>query len=378
MFNTKSIIWRINMNHRTISFRQAAGSALLALIVLLCLPVSAASMKLGALPVGTSPDSVDFTASEIYVLDRGTISAYSLPDLVLRRTFCGSGTAFGQLSRGHNWDQAVRVASGKVIAEDNDNILFFSPDGRFLSEKAKPANTAWYIPIGDRYVAKSMIVAGNPPLQYIRAVLYDADLKEIKELYRQKWFQQQNPPGFTTEFPGDLLHYAVAGDKIFIDRSPEGWAIGIYDAGGREISLLKKDFTPMPMTPADRERETAQVRREKRVAAMIRRAGSWEKLREVWSFAFSDFKPALRELQAYGNNVLVRTFEKKGDETKFVLLDPQGGVSKELFLPVGTDAETEARVCGTAFYKIIDGRVYFLRHNLEQDVWEVHVAAAGL
>jgi hypothetical protein len=372
---------RINMNHRTGSLRQAVGSALLALAGLLWLPfpASAASTKLGALPAGMSPDSVDFTASEVYVLDRGTISVYSLPDLVLRRTFCGSGTAAGQLSRGHNWDQAVRIASGKVIAEDDNNILFFTPDGRFLSEKTKPADTTWFIPIGDRYVAKSMIATGNPPLQYIRVVLFDAGMKEIKELYRQKWFQQQNPPGFTTEFPGDLLHYAVADDKIFIDRSPEGWSVGIFDAGGRELSTLKKDYTPIPMTPADRERETTQVRREKRVAAMIRRAGSWEKLRDVWSFAFSDFKPALRELQAYGENVLARTFEQKGDETKFALLDPQGRVQKELFLPVGTDAETEARVCGTAFYKIIDGRVYFLRHNLEQDVWEVHVATvAGL
>jgi len=368
------------MNHRTSGFRRAAGSALLALAVLLCLspPPAAASTKLGALPAGISPDSVDFTASEIYVLDRGTISVYSLPDLVLRRTFCGSGTAAGQLSRGHNWDQAVRIASGKVIAEDNDNILFFSPDGRFLSEKKKHTNTVWFIPIGDRYLAKSMIVAGNPPLQYIRAVLYDADLKEIKELYRQKWFQQRNPPGFTTDFPGDLLHYAVVGDRIFIERSPEGWVVGIYDAGGRELSTLKKDFTPIPMTTADRDLATARVQREKRVATMIRMAGSWEKLREVWSFAFPDFKPALRELQAYGDNVLARTFEQKGDETKFLVLDPQGRVGRELFLPVGTDAETEARVSGTAFYKIIGGRVYFLRHNLEQDVWEVHVAAAGL
>jgi len=364
------------MAHRILMLR-TAGLRVAALAALLWLPLSAgAPKKLGVLPAGTSPDSADFSAGEIYVLDRGTISVYSLPDLILLRTFCGRGREAGQLSPGHHWDQTVRIVSGKIIAEDDHKILFFTPDGRFLNEKIKPANSTWFIPIGDRFAAKSMIVTGTPPLQYIRIALYDADLKEIKELVRQKWFQQRNPPGFTTEFPGDLLHYAVAGDKIFVEKSLEGWAIGIFDAEGREITTAKNPFIPIPMTPADRDRETALVRREKRVAAMIARAGSWEKLREVWSFAFSDFKPALRELQAYGDNVLVRTFEQKGEESKFLLLDPQGHILKELSLPLGTDAETEARVCGTAFSKIIDGRVYFLKNNPEQALWEVYVAMA--
>ena len=363
------------MHHRT-KLPQTVGRGVLALAASLCLalPAAAASQKLGALPAGMSPDSVDFTASEMFVLERGTISVYSLPDIVLRRTFCGGGTAAGELSPRHSWDQAVRLASGKVIAEDNDKIIFFTPEGRFLGEKPKPANSAWFVPVGQGFAAKSMVLAGSPPLQYIRVALYDADLKEIRELYRQKWFQQRNPPGFTTEFPGDLLHFAVAGDKIFVEKSPEGCVVGIFDAGGREISNVKIPYAPIPVTPADRERETALVRTEKRVAAMIARTGSWEKLREIWSFAFSDLKPALRELQAYGDNVLVRTFERKGGETKFLLLDPQGRVRKEFFLPEGTDAETEARVCGTAFFKSVDGKHYFLRLDPEHNVWEVRVA----
>jgi hypothetical protein len=366
------------MNLQKNIVRPAARRAVRALAVWLCLqlPAAASSKKLGVLPAGTSPDSVDFSAAEIFVLDRGTISVYSLPDIVLRRTFGGSGTAAGKLWPRHNWDQTVRLAAGKIIAEDNNKMIFFSPDGRFLGEKPKPPDTVWFVPVGDGFAAKSMVKSGNPPLQHIRISLYDADLKEIKELFRQQWFQQLNPKGFTTEFPGDLLHFAVAGDKIFIEESPGGWVIEIFDAAGRKISTVKNPYSPIPVTSTDREREIASVRREKRVAAMIARTGSWEKLREVWSFVFSEVKPALRELQAYGDEVLARTFEQKDEETKFLLLDPQGRVRKELFLPAGTDAETEARVCGTSFFKIVDGRCYFLRHQPEQDLWEVHVAAA--
>ncbi len=366
------------MNHRPKAFLPAARWAALALAVLLCLPLPAAgpSKKLGELPAGTSPDSVDFSASEIFVLDRGTISVYSLPDLAFRRSFCGPGTGNDKLWSRHNWDQTVRLVPGKIIAEDNNKLIFFAPDGRFLGGKTKPENSTWFVPFGKGYAAKSMVVEGTPPLQYIRIALYDAELNEVKELYRQKWFQQQNPPGFSTEFPGDLLHFAVAGDKIFIEESPRGWAIEVFDVQGQKILDVNKPFSPLPVTSADRERDAALVRGEKRVAAMMAMSGSWEKLQKIWSFVFSDFKPALRELQAYGNDVLVRTFEEKNGQAKFLILDPRGNIRKELFLPVGTDAETEARVCGTAFFKIVDGRYYFLLRHPERDVWEIHVAPA--
>jgi len=49
-------------------------------------------------------------------------------------------------------------------------------------------------------------------------------------------------------------------------------------------------------------------------------------------------------------------------------------IRKELFLPLGTDAETEARVCGTSFFKMIDGRFLFLRRDPTKDLWEVQQA----
>jgi len=134
------------MDRRMNVMKLPASRLGLVLAVWLCFQSTAAasSKKLGVLPAGTSPDSVDFSAAEMLVLDRGTISVYSLPDIVLRRKFCGSGTAAGELSPRHNWDQTVRVVPGNIIAEDNDKIIFFSPDGRFLNEKIKPADTAWF------------------------------------------------------------------------------------------------------------------------------------------------------------------------------------------------------------------------------------------
>jgi len=349
-------------------------SALLFFAFLWGFSPTAAGQVLGLLPAGMSPDSVDFTASELYVLERGKVSVFSLPDIVRRRTFGGSGNGPGKLAPRHHFDQALRVIGDRVLVEDNNKIIVFSTAGQLMEEKRKPESTIWFIPIGDRFVAKSMVVSGQPPTQYIRLVLYDSKLHEIKELYRQEWFQQQDPPGFSTMLLGDLLHFAVVQDKICVEESPKGFVIELFDPDGNKISTIKKSIAGIRVTEQDRDREMTLVRKEKRVAAMIALTGSWEKLRQIWKISFPETTPALRELQSCGDNLLVRTFERRANAEKYLLLGLDGTIQRELFLPFVSDAETEARVSGTAFFKLIGERFFYLWQNDGSDRWEVRLA----
>jgi hypothetical protein len=344
------------------------------LALLSCLARPARAQMLGGLPIGMNPDSVDFTDSELYVLERGTVSVFSLPGIVRLRTFGGAGRGPGELSPNHSFDQTVRVIGETVLMEDNDKLVMFSKAGRLIGEKRKPANTVWFVPIGNRFVAKSMVVTGNPAIQYIRVVIYDSELREVKELYRQKWFQQQDASGFSTELLGDLLHFAVVGDRICVEESPKGFVIETFDVAGNRVSTIERACVAVPVTDADRKREMALVRREKRVAAMIAKTGSWEELRRIWTISFPDRKPPIRELQAVGNRLLVRSFDRNDGMDRYFMLDLNGTVLQELLLPIPTDAETEARVGGTAFFKLLGERFYYLRQNLDPDRWEVHVA----
>ncbi len=332
-----------------------------------------APQRLGQLPAGMSPDSIDFTASELYVLERGTVSVFSLPEMTPLRTFGGSGSGPGKLSPRHTFDQAIRVVGDTVLVEDNNKLIRFSRVGQVIEEQRKPENTVWFVPIGDRYVAKSMVVEGTPPTQVIRIALYDAQLREVKELYRQPWFQQRQGEGFSTVLLGDLLHFAVARDRVCVEESPRGFVVECYDASGTRVSVIERPRAGVPVTGADRDREMALVRTEKRVALMVRMTGSWEKLRQIWTITFPAVTPPLRELQASANRLLARTFERKGDTVKYVLLDLEGTSDRELWLPLPTDAETEARVSGTAFFKLVGDQYYYLRHDADSNRWEVHV-----
>jgi len=344
------------------------------LVWLACLyghAMSAAPQRLGQLPAGMSPDSIDFTASELYVLEGGTVSVFSLPEMTRVRTFGGSGIGPGKLSPRHSFDQAIRVVGDTVLVEDNDKLIRFSRAGQLIEEKRKPENSTWFVPIGDRYAAKSMVVEGTPPTQIIRIALYDAQLGEVKELYRQPWFQQRQGQGFSTVLLGDQLHFAVARDRVCVEESPKGFVVECFDSSGRSVSAIERARAGVPVTAADRDREMALVRTEKRVALMIGMTGSWEKLRQIWTITFPAVTPPLRELQAGANRLLARTFERTGDTVKHVLLDLDGTAERELWLPMPTDAETEARVSGTAFFKLVGDRYYYLRHDAGSNRWEV-------
>lgn len=279
------------------------GSIRPTLLVAACLslpPSPAEAQRLGRRPAGMSPDSVGFTTSELYVLDRGTVSVFSLPDLVRTRASGGSGRGRGRLSPNHTFDQAIRVSGQGVLAEDNDKTILFSSGNQVLGEERKPENTAWFVPVGDGYVARSMVVAGTPPIQVMRLVIYDSDLREVKELYRQPWFQQRQGSRFSTERLGDLLHFTVAQDRIAVEESPKGFVIEVFDAAGAPLRTITHIGGGVPVTAADKARELA--------------------------------------------------------------LGP-------------TDAETEARVSGTAFFKVVGDRFYYPRHDVSSDRWDVHVAA---
>jgi len=63
------------------------------------------------------------------------------------------------------------------------------------------------------------------------------------------------------------------------------------------------------------------------------------------------------------------------EAVKYLLIDLAGAGRREVWLPLPTDAETEARVSGTAFFKLIGERYYYLRQDARTNRWEVHVTS---
>lgn len=55
----------------------------------------------------------------------------------------------------------------------------------------------------------------------MRIAIYDAQLREVKELYRQPWFQQRQGQGFSTVLLGDRYCY------LRYDTATNRWAVHV-------------------------------------------------------------------------------------------------------------------------------------------------------
>jgi hypothetical protein len=87
-------------------------------------------------------------------------------------------------------------------------------------------------------------------------------------------------------------------------------------------------------------------------------------------FYFPEFFPAFRSVVLTRDGFCIQTFEKKGNQSKFLLLDKKGSIKKEFFL---TDAEPGwvKMVAGVSFAFAKDGYYYALE-DTDQEVWRIY------
>jgi len=83
--------------------------------------------------------------------------------------------------------------------------------------------------------------------------------------------------------------------------------------------------------------------------------------------------PAFRNISLTKKNFYIETFIKKGNKSKFIILDKKGNKSKLVWL---TDSEPGRIKMMTKFtYTIFDGAYYYFKENIDREVWELYKEA---
>lgn len=82
--------------------------------------------------------------------------------------------------------------------------------------------------------------------------LMDSELKEVREIDRHG-YSLMIPPGiFRATEP--LLCWSVSRDQIYVAKEDRGYEIWVYDAEGRLIRKIKKEYAPVPVSDSYREK----------------------------------------------------------------------------------------------------------------------------
>lgn len=347
------------------------------LIFLLCVSYGF-PRKLGALPEIMKPGMIDVYDDELFVIEGATIYLYSLKDLSLIRKFGKMGEGPGELKVRPGWQTTIITYPGHILVECSNKIIFFSKEGKLIKEKRKSELVAQFIPVGKHFVAKRYYMDSKTRIQYMRIVLLDQELKEIKELYRQKWFQQirpnkYSPNSFEVLLFSDYTNFTVFDDKIFIDESPKGFFIEVFDSKGKKLYQIEKEYEKIKVTDAHKKAALAEYEQDERTRRMIKFKGSFKELLKDIGVLFPKFKPAIDDFIVCDNKIYVQTFAQKDNKVKYIIMDLKGKILDEVYLPITRKPGSEERLQGARFHTINHNKLYYLVENEETEEWELYI-----
>jgi hypothetical protein len=321
--------------------------------------------KLGVLTDILTPEMIEVSDNEIYVVEGSTIFMYSLKDLSFIRKFGQKGEGPGELKVNPGVSNILVTAGDSLLFMSVEKAIRFAKTGQVIKEFKLPIITNYLCPIGKNYVGvRFKSIAQQKP--NIAVVLFNQEMEEIKELYTQEMSGGQSVVDLTS----DSLNISVYKDKIFIDQSPKGFVISVLDANGSQLYQIEKEYKKIKFTEEYKEMALNRIKQDKAIRTI-----GWENLKNLIKIIHGDYLPPIRDLAVTDEQIYVKTYQKQGDKDEFIIMDLKGNILKKAYLPAVKEPGFGNEVLGRAakFYKIYQNKFYYLYENEEEEEWEVHV-----
>jgi len=331
------------------------------------------SAKVGTLPEVMRPDNITIFGNELYIVEGATIYVYSLTDVSLIRKFGKAGEGPGELRATPFFPTRITVSSDYILGETRSKLVYFSKDGKLIKEKRKPNNLVMgFIPIGKNFVATRMHQEEDK-LIYNCTRVYDSDLKEIKELYRQKWVQQGiQPPAIKLYMIMDFTNYRVYDDKIFIEESAKGFVIEVFDKNGNKLYQINRDYEKIKVTGEHEEKIINRFKEDPVIKIQADQQGGWNEIKKFFTMIFPDTFPPIQDIGISNGKLYVQTYKVVNNKEEYLVMDLKGKFIKRVFIPKFVGTPIMAKILGTRLSTIDNDRMYYLQENIDEEEWELH------
>jgi hypothetical protein len=346
---------------------------ILLLLLLILLIGFLSAKKVGPLPEVMKPDNISINKDDLFVAEGSTVYVYSIRTMQLKKRFGKKGEGPGEIMSIPNYPTRINGYPEYILVEGLNKIIFFTRKGKFIKEKRKPTGTTQMIPIGNHFVAKRVVPSEDNRTINGAIYLYDSNLKPLKTLYSQKWVQQGAPPNVEIDMVGDFVHFRTCDGKIFIEESPLGFIIGVFDETGNKLYEIKKSFKPIKVTGAHKEQLITNLREDPWTKPQIRALGGWEEVKKILDMQFPDYFPPIRSLDISDNRLLIQTFREKSGKDEYIIMDLKGNIQKTVYVPRRAPTPLMARLMGVKLYAIEKDNLYYIKENEEEEEWELHV-----
>jgi len=278
---------------------------------------------------------------------------YGLKPFRLKAKFGGEGEGPGEFKNLIH----LSVRPPEFVIYTVGKLATFSLDGKLLKEVKVPRGRH-LVPAGENYVGYSM--GNRDRFITVDVNLYRADAGQATSLVRNRHYFQINRPLDLVRFALGRVqraHYRVTRDRIFVQGDDD--TIHVFDLSGRKRYDISLNYDKRKVEDADKAEihDMLNLRfKSDRMRQLIRENGF-----------FPDRFPAGRFL-IDGERIYVPTFQRQGNETRFVVLDLQGTILKSIHLPL---SYLSAYIPFT--FTIHGHRLYRFVENEDEEHLEIHV-----
>jgi hypothetical protein len=344
------------------------------LILILIIPFITFSAKIGSLTEVFKPDNITISNDKLFIVEGATISVYSLKDLSLKSKFGRKGEGPGELKiLPGMYLNRVTVCPEFILVESIDKISFFSIQGKFLNElKKNSMQMMKTTPVGKNFVTEKLMQGKDGTTLITGVLLLNSELKEIKQLYSQKYIQQGRPPSISMQMVMDFANFRVFNDQIFIERSPQGFFIDVFDSEGNKLRQITMDYKQVKVTDKDKVEIMNKFQEEPTIKMQSKSMGGWNTFKKIFNFVFSEFYPPIQDFEVTGNKIFIKTFNVNGEKEEILVTDLNGKFLKKLFLPKYEYTTLLSKRMAAIMQVIHQNKCYYLLENEDNEEWELH------
>jgi hypothetical protein len=338
-------------------------------------PTRPGGTEIFPLPEISSVYAVKVSGDRIYISDARdrNVAMYALDGIRFLGKIGKAGQGPGEFDSA---PRLVFVPEG-LAAKSFSRLAFFSAGGEFLRE-VKGFNVDLMVsglpvfPLGERYVGFPFVRDESGRMTECIGRIYDAGwrpLRDFAERFPSPTPSPPPPPGAKGSGPKqdallvrDYFDAAVEGGRIFFADSRKGLAITVYDGEGAQLSEIKLETKPVPVSRPEREAMIADWREE------------MAKYLDLFNPVVPDHYPAFFAFRVDGGEIYALTPARRDGRYEVIVLDERGKILRRSF--AFPHEPTWGYLPGiNDRFDIRAGKLYYAGFNEEAERYELQVTA---
>jgi hypothetical protein len=300
------------------------------------------------------PVRIHIEGDSMYVIESANkVVKYSIKTHRLLHAIGKKGEGPGEFRR----TPYLKVLPESLFFGTYEKFTYYSKTGELVDEKRQRALFR-LLPLSDRYARFNQWTKDN--IRYISINLLDPEQNLTKELQGHEVVLTRHRGIFYAI--NQYFGFDTHGDHIYVADSSLGFHITVYNGEGKKVRTIQKERPKIRIDEEFRDRHLQQS------MALPRGGGEWRIMAQNYKIEYPRYFPDIRSISVKEGKIFIRTYNQKGDEVEFVILDLEGTTLHEGFFPLFE----ESSVVDAFPYDFSGGFYYYLRFNEAQNVWELH------